>query len=283
MKKTFLLIASFGAISVAFVGAWLFGTVVPFYQLTVYTIDMGAGKASAVADAPSLFSPYSYAQKSIRNDLLTYAINHSGGKDDPSLLPFAIAKMEELIQREGSNPYYDLFLGRGYAREAVVTNDHQLLVRAEAEFKKAIAAGPRQQELYYAYGTFLLGQSRNKEALVVLKQALDLNDQASLSNYYYGMALFAQGPDSYGDALLHLERFFNDDTVTSKFIDVPDPLWAKATYLTLLRSFYDQQDVPRVLTAAARLSQLDDIQSGAYDAVVQTIQQTGKLPVIQFQ
>lgn len=281
------LIIFFAVLAVVFTVAFIFSTVVPYFQMKTYFEKLHTGQFVQILNTDSIFSPYTYVQGLIRPDLLNHfslanmnnVNNHSFDK--------AIAYQEDLLKQEGFNPYNYIFLATAYSTKGKLLHDQVSFEKAETYFKNAISISPTRQELYYSYGVFLSDQGRSAEAQEIYQQALNLGNQAIFSHFYLGLALITAGENNYIQALDHLETFFTSPYAheDENYNQNADPGWttSKNDYNKLLRYFYQKKDKDRVLIIAKRLSDLDQAQSQAYNQVIQIINQTGQLPVIDFE
>ncbi len=285
-KNQWILTICFGVLAAFFLAAFIFWTLVPYLQLRIYFGYRNADVTERVLESNFIFSPFTYAQIFIRKDFLISLTRRPMHESDRPLFDKAIANMEELLRRSGFQPYDHVLLGSAYVQKALLAQDSSFLQDAERHYKKAMEFSPKQQKLFYAYGAFLFDQNRNDEAREILGQALALDDRAPVSHFYFALALMRKGEGSYAAALDHFEFFFSSDFPQESAYNFPnpDPGWVrgKDAYETLLRYFYGEKDTERVLGVARRLSELDKVQRAAYQNIVETIENTGQIPKIEF-
>lgn len=286
-NKNWVTILFFGIISSFFVVALIFWTIVPYFQMRAYFKYRSAGRLDKILTSDFVFSPFTYVQMFIRKDILLHMTTVPITRTNQSLLDKSITEIEELLRYNSFYPSYYILLAGAYGEKAVILKDPNFLKKAEDTYKKAIELSPKQQKFYYSYAGFLLSQRRNEEAREILKQTLLLNNQARLSRFYYGLAETTAGPNYYADALDNLEFFFasgfSDEYGEDHFLN-PDPGWVKSKeiYRKFLSYFYEKGDKERVLKVAKRLSELDRAQSTTYAQIVEIINHTGVIPIIEF-
>ncbi len=284
--KDRLIIIFFGCLTVFFLMALILWTIVPYFQTKVYFKERTADRLDRILKSNFMFSPFTYAQMFIRKDLLLHMVSISINKSNRPLFTKATVEVEKLLHYNGFQPVYYILLANAYEKESQISKDSSFLKKAENCYKKAIELSPRQQKLYYPYGSFLLNQGRNSEAYEILKQAFDLNNQARLSHFYLGLVEMTTGENSYEEVLDHLEFFFASD-FRNDYEDSfpsPDPGWvvSKDAYQKFLHYFYEKKDKKRVLKVAERLSELDQAQSASFQRIVDIINNTGAMPTIEF-
>ncbi len=270
------LIVFFSALAAFFTFAFVFSTMVPYFQMTTYLEDIRTGRVQKILKTDFIFSPYTYAQRVIRYEFLKYLEEQNLGAGDMPLLDGAIHKMEESVAIEGSSPYQYIRLGRAMERKVEVLRDPVYFQSADDYYKKAISLSPKRQETAYAYGLSLIRQGKDKadEAVLVLMRGLDKD--IPISYYYLGLAEFNLGKKTYVSSLGHLEFYFE------KSHENPDPNASQDVYQKLFHFFYNAQDTIRVQTAAARLDTFHSDPEGQYLKVVDFIKKNNQLPPLQF-
>jgi len=267
----------FGALATFFVGAFLYGTLLPFFQMTTYLTAITSGKAQKIHKTDFIFSPYTYAQRMIRYEYLKYLGEQNIDKTNIAIYDDAIAKMEELVVIEGTNPYQHIQLGRAFEKKVDILHDQSYFLKAEESYKKAIELAPQRQETYYAYGLSLVRQNRLKEAVAMLERPPALDPEIPISYFYLGLAQFNLGQDAYIDVLKNLEFFFQ------RSADNPDQKVSREVYEKLLFYFYQQHDPTRFLIAGERIANLDASNQGLYLQAVALMKKNNQFPTLEFQ
>lgn len=282
-----LVIVSACTLTVFFLVGLIYWTIIPYSQIAIYSKYKLTGQLEDIFKSDFIFSPFNQAQIFIRKEILLHLTVIPPAKLNKQLFYKSIEEMEELLDYQSFQPYYYVLVAGAYVKKSHFSNDPSFLVRAEDAYKKALELSPKQLNLYYTYGQFLLGSRRPSDAYAVLKNAFDLGNKVPLSNFYLALAMMAAGEGNYEDILDHLEFFFSGDfkyQFEHQYSSV-DPEWiqAKAIYRVLLRYFYEKNDVGRVLKIAERLSELDKAQGVSFQRIVNIIKTTEAMPVIEFE
>jgi tetratricopeptide (TPR) repeat protein len=272
-----MLLLFFGPLAVFFVVSFIFWTLIPLSQMKQYLELMNQGKGNRILASEFIFSPYTYSQRLIRYEYLKYLEEQPLEKSHLLLLDEAIVKMEELVAREGSNPYQHIRLGRAFDKKATLLADPSFFKLSNKYYKKAIALSPTRQEAYYAYGLSLVRQKRAEEAVQILNHYPVLDVAIPVSYFYLGLAQFNVGVTAYSDALHSFEIFFANSSQN------PDSTVSKKLYEALLRYFYETRDQVRLSVAAARLSAFDPEQQASYLRVVDFVKKHNQVPQMGFE
>ncbi len=270
------LVVFFSILAVFFTLAFVFATMVPYFQMTAYLKGIRTGWVQKVIKNDFIFSPYTYAQRVIRYEFLKHLEEQNIGAGDISLLDGAIVKMEESVKIEGSSPYQYIRLGRAMERKVEILRDPAYFKQAELYYKKAMTLSPKRQETSYAYGLSLIrqGRDRSDESVLVLTAALDKS--IPISYYYLALAEFNSGKKLYINSLEHMEFFF------ATKLGNPDKHASQDVYEKLFQSFYSTQDQKRVHITATRLIELTGDPKGQYSKLIDLINKNNALPTLQF-
>lgn len=296
-----------GTLALFFVTAFIFWSIIPFIQMEVYL--QNANQPDKVLKTNFIFSPFSptpkressglsvyekyfypilefnFVQSVIRRDLLLNLVNAETNKR--SLLVEGIVKMEDLLEYKRFDSRNFILLAIADAHEAEIKGDPSFLKKAEENYKKALALSPKKQWIQYAYGSFFLNQGDVDRALEVYKYALDLNDQAPISHFYFSLGLMAKGEENYAEALDHMEIFLSDDNIKRIKNETPNPdlgfKQSRGIYKKFLPYYYGKQDKARILKVITRLIDIDPSQAMVYGEVADMIKQTGQIPEVIFQ
>ncbi len=266
----------FGCFAAFFATAFIFWTFIPYLQMTTYMDKITSGKAHQVLKTDFIFTPYTYSQRVIRYEFLKYLEEQNIGTQNIPLFDGAIEKMEELVEREGSNPYQHIRLGRAYDKKVELLKDNSYFKKAEEYYKKAIALAPQRQETYYAYALSLVRQSRADEAIKILEAPPALDKAIPISYFYLGLAQFNFGEATYVGALENIETSFQLLNAN------PDMKVSLSIYKRLLAYFYQQQDRPRLFTCAVRLATFDSDQKGLYQGLADWMKVNDRFPSLIF-
>ena len=272
-----LLFVLFGGLALFFSVSFVFWTVIPFLQMTNYLGKVQEGKIRQIQKTEFIFSPYTYAQRVIRYEYLKYLEDQVTTQRDAPFLNHAVDKMEELVKKEGSNPYEHIRLGRAFDKKADLLKDPSYFKNSEHYYKEAIVLAPQRQEAYYAYALSLVRQNRSEEAVKILKEPPALDPNIPISYFYLGLAQFNLGNATYVESLQNLETFFKTGAQN------PDPHVSLGVYQRLFSHFYEQKDAERLLASAARLVSLDAERQPLYQKLVDAITTQKQIPVLEFQ
>ncbi len=244
--------------------------------MTAYLKAIASGKAHRVLKTDFIFSPYTYSQRLIRYEFLKYLEEQNVDTRTLPLFDGAIQKMEELVEREGTNPYQHIRLGRAFDKKAEILKDPSFFKTAEMYYKKAISLAPKRQEAYYAYGLSLVRQSRAEEAIKILKDPSALDPDIPISYFYLGLAQFNRGKESYVESLDSMEFFFG------RSAENPDQKVSKNIYEKFFYYFYETRDTVHFLASSSRLASLDADQRDLYLKIVDLMQKNEQFPPMEF-
>ena len=274
-----LLLVVFGILAAYFTVAFFYWTLVPFLQTIAYEREVRNDRIHNIHMSHFIFVPYTYAQRVIRQEYLKYLIAKDIDKTSMIFFDGAIAKMEELVAFEGTNPYQYFWLGRAFEKKVRVLKDRSYLFKAEEYFKKSMELAPQRQEPLYTYGHFLMRQNRFEEAVKIFGSQPALGHGVSISYFYLGQAQFNLGNAFYLESFKNLEFFFNQPVQEN-----PDQGILRGIYAQLLYYFYQQGDAARFMMTAERLTKIDPNKQPLYAQMVQKIRNNGNLlPALLFQ
>jgi len=272
----------FGVTAVYCTVAFLFWTLVPFFQTTAYRKEIRKDRIQAIHRSNFIFSPYTYAQRPIRYEYLEFLKNKTIDATTLSIFEGAIKKMEEVIQIEGSDPYQYTLLARAFEKKAELLQDRSYLIKADEHYKNALALAPQRPELLHVYGFGLVRQNRFREAIQILGTTPALDPNFPISYLYLGMVQFNLGEDAYVDVIKNLEFFFQQPPREDP--GEANLNFSRVIYEKSLYYFYRQGDSPRFVIASERLAQLDPNQQSLYLQLVQLIKNNNsQLPLLEFQ
>ena len=255
-------------------------TFVPHMQMTNYRADIqetwSLGNASLLAG--SIFSPDTYAQGTIRNDLLNtvFAAYNQGLITAPSpFLDKGIAEMESYLVK---HPYlYDdqLELAKAYDVQAQITGDATYLKTGEQHYLAALKLIPNRQTVIYPYAINLAKQDRIPEAVTLLQGAIGREPQILDAHYILGETYALDDTHYAKQAVPEFELALNSG------IDLNPRLTVQA-YKNFMFDFYDAKDRTDLITVLARLSKIDPSESSIYDAALAKVEASKSVPTLSF-
>ncbi|EKD24185.1 MAG: hypothetical protein ACD_81C00089G0021 [uncultured bacterium] len=271
---------SYGATIVAailFVWGFIFWTLVPMSQMNSYLGAISKSDVTAIIQQPDvIFEPYTFVQQDIRGHFLSAA---TANYENPQLKPMvdlAIAKMEELIEKEPSNPRYLLMLGGAYERIGKADGSMEYIKKAEALYQKATILAPMRQDVIYVLSLNYAYQGRSEEGIALLRKSLETDTLSPETHYYLAMLLLGDG-QGYEEALKEMEI-----AMQSPVFSTTKNIMARDFYRTLLRQTYQARDKKAFIVAAKRLGSLDEEQGADIQRMVEYVEK-GIWPTVNFQ
>jgi tetratricopeptide (TPR) repeat protein len=274
-------LAAGGAFALFFAIAIFAWTIPPFSQMGTYMDQVRNPKGVSAQKLESAFIPYTYAQDVIRGHFLsTVREAYAGDPAQKNLLLIGVAQMEDVAQRDPSNPRYFIQIGQGY--DALGQNEkdagaaQMYYEKAEAAYRKALELAPKRQDIRYLLAYNLSFQNKNDEAIAVAREAVELDEQVADPHYYLGLVLLvSQEEKHFVEGLNELERAH---ALGSGKVSANDQPSVQA-YYALAQYFYNRHDAQHALTAVERLKELAPSRAGQLDTVVAQIKNGTWRPV----
>lgn len=278
--KTILIGSGIGIAALFTLAGFVFWTIIPQLQGREYL------KKAAVAYTPAvitedtfIFEPMTADQGLIRYLLVSALIqkfNEGSLVQSDPLFDFAVSKLEEYVARF---PYYyeqHILLGKAYELQAILKKDPSFSIKAEGEYKKALALAPGRQDASYALAFDLLSQGRATETLTLLREMAKAQPELADTEYQIAQVLMVLGREQYDAALDHFE------TALSRGANV-NPTMTLQMYQKLFYQYYHAGDFVRVRTTVARLATLDKDQAAQYEKVLTYMDTKHAIPRIDIQ
>lgn len=259
--------------------AWglIFWTLVPMSQMNAYLSAIQEQKAWLIVQQPdAIFEPYTFAQQDIRSHFLSVGIANYSNPQARPLFDLALAKMEELVERESSNPRFLSMLAGAYDHVGRATGDMAQLKKAEEYYKRALELAPMRQDVVYSYALNLSSQDRDAEAIKLLRDEIAVDPISPETHYYVSVVIMGGGGD-YKEALTEIEI-----AMQSSSFAVSSNAGARNIYRAILKAAYDRRDKERFVLAAQRLEALDTEQSERI-AEMREMVEKGQWPAVNFQ
>lgn len=269
--------AVFGVSGLFFLWALVFWTIVPFSQMSTYLSAIGDKNAAGIlANPDAIFEPYTFAQQDIRGHFLNVLTQYYGKQPqlDP-LIDESIRRIEELIEREPSNPRYLLMIANAYDRKGRAGYGEEFFKKAEVYYNRAAELAPMRQDVLYATAFNLSFQGRVDEAIAVLRTVLTVDDVSPETHYFLGAILTEKGGD-YREALKEMEIAMSSPA----YINFKDDQTINI-YSLFLKRTYAARDKENFLIAAKRLEYVDPSQVEQLKQM-EALVEKGQWPVINF-
>ena len=271
----------FSTIALFFVFAFIFWTVIPYFQMRAWRDGSNAIVAGDDAGFPSDPFIYEYyntsTQASMRTTLFMTIFNQYVHGTRTVYSPLYDTALNQVKEWVDAYPYrfdYLLILAKGYEFKANLTHDVSLYAIADSYYQKAIALCPDRQDLLYAYAEHLSNTGRNIEALAILQKMYDQNPNITQTKYYLGVIYGANGKEDYDKALGYLEDSFG--VATAKY----DTIVVKAIYEHFFVYFYEKGDVVNFRKVVRRLLWVDKTQHDAYTTISNYIDEHHTIPLL---
>ena len=235
-----------GVLSLFTLFVFVYGTIIPFAQMSDFSSLVKAGKTDLLLKKESKdFSPI--IQRDIARSYLNFYLNSvkENSSDNLQILTGFLDKTIEIY--EGlikKTPYYAYdyaVLGQALSLKAQLPGEEKYHEKAELAYKKAIEIMPNRQEILYAHSLNLALQEKYQEFFDVFEKAHTLSNGVGVSN------------DSIMGALQRLTVYF-----------------------------YEKRDKERYIKVATWLSEIDLEQKDLYLQAIDYIQKTGQFPILEF-
>ncbi len=269
-----------GMAVIAATAGWAFFacTFVPFLQMSDYRtgIEESWSAQSTSLLPASIFTPDTYAQGTIRSDLINtlFKAYNSGRIQTPTpFMDLGILEMEDYLSR---HPYlYDdqMVLAKAYDVQSALHNDPAYLKTAEKHYLAALALIPGRQTVIYPYAINLAQQHRTPEAVSMLQELIRKNPEI-LQTHYILAEVYALDESKYSNEAL--EQF---ELSLDAGINLNPPLTMQA-YKNFLVDFKAKNDVTRFVVAANRLSKLSPDLAGMLAGLSAKAEATHSVPAL---
>ena len=259
-----------GALSLFFLWALIFWTIVPYFQMKEYLSLITTGDAQTISNGvDGVFSPYNYDQQDIRGHFIQMMLGYYG-KDQltTDLFEKALSKIEELVSIEPYGPRQLMLAGKGYEIKGRFLNNQDFLKKAESYYRRAYDLAPTRQDIIYSLAVDMAYQGRFDEAIELLRVSTKLNNNVPDSHYTLGIVLSYSGEKNYKEALDELEYFFNMKSDFSLDIIKYNKEPLLRVYAQLSRYFYKNRDQANFITVLERIKDLSPENSEYIDKAI---------------
>jgi len=164
-----------------------------------------------------------------------------------------------------------------YTRQGNEKKDITLLKKGEEYLRKVLVFSPERPDFGYGLSLNLVYQKRYTEAKEVLDKVIAEDSGLADSYYYYGIALWFEGEESYAQALEYFEKVFN----LKPWLFKERIGNAESIYSHFVQYFYNKRDKARFNTVAHRLIENKHPQSSALAQLLLEVEK-GSWPRVQF-
>ena len=275
-----LLVSLSAALTILIAWAFVWQTLIPHIQMHMFKTEasMAVNKIDSkplLADT-FIFQGNNYAQGIIRNSLINSIFTLYKSDTINQVDPVMEKSIHELEQYTTTHPdRYDFYLNlaKAYDLEAVLSKNPVFAIKANENYKKALSIIPDRQDVVYPYANSLLNLGAPQLALQMLNQSVAQNPTVPEGHYRLGETYGLLGSVYYDDSLTQLEISLNVNFNA-------DPVLTREIYDKFLRYYYTKKDIERFETTIKRLIVLNPSQASSYGQVLDYIQKTGTLPVI---
>jgi len=227
-------------------------------------------------DIDSVFSPFTIAQKVIRQDFLLESVPATTEKS-AGILSAAFLRAEEYIEKMPNDFRFLAAVAGAYTRQGNEKKDITLLKKGEEYLRKVLVFSPERPDFGYGLSLNLVYQKRYTEAKEVLDKVIAEDSGLADSYYYYGIALWFEGEESYAQALEYFEKVFN----LKPWLFKERIGNAESIYSHFVQYFYNKRDKARFNTVAHRLIENKHPQSSALAQLLLEVEK-GSWPRVQF-
>jgi cytochrome c-type biogenesis protein CcmH/NrfG len=197
--------------------------------------------------------PYTYAQDVIRTNLVRKQIElYDGSEQQTKAMIIATNYMQELLEREPTDPRLFITAGQGY--EAIGRQgSKEYLLKALELYTRAQELAPKRQDIFYQRAYNYIYQGNDAEAKKILDEAIALDSRVATSHFYKGLFYAAvEGQQSYQQAIDSMEYAFS----LRQGIGISDPNNITAAYYLAMKYFYDIRNAKYARITALRLQEL---------------------------
>jgi len=233
-----------GVLSLFTLFVFVYGTIIPFAQMSDFSSLVKAGKTDLLLKKESKdFSPIIW--RDIAKFLLDATVKgRSSGKIQTlaGLLDKTIDIYEDLVNKTPFYAYDYAALGQAYSLKSQLPNQDNYLEKAEVVYKKAIEIMPERQKLLYAYGLNLSLLKKYKESFDIYEHAYELSGDLGAET----------------------------DTIIGSLQKI-------------MVYYYEKQDREKLLKIANLLSRVDSEQMDLYGQLIDYVQNKNVWPEISFE
>ncbi len=280
-KRTTLTSIAVCASALLFLSVLLFFTILPTRQLIAFETDINEahnGDASALMNDDMLFRD-SFVQERIRYELLNFVFSEYKDRSFSGSSPrldFAVARMTDYETERPIRAYYELLLlAKAYDLKDSITPHQGYYEKADMYYQRSLALVPDRQDTLYEYAIHLSNHGEENRAFDVLNSVLAEAPTLPETHYYLGALYAVKGQTSYDKALDYFEYSLG------RGID-PDNALSINAYKHFFYYYYMKGDIQHFTVVTKRLALLDFSQKETYDGVIDYLEKSHSIPIIDF-
>jgi O-antigen ligase/tetratricopeptide (TPR) repeat protein len=143
------------------------------------------------------WSPYHFDFAKDYATAMAQAYFYNGDVVPPDEVRFAVSEMEKARDAHPLDAYNHYVLVDMYNQISAIDESYYLPL-AEKEADAALKLSPDRQEIYFSLAKTKYLEGKPKEALALIKHAMDLDSNVPDAHFYYGLMSFAVGDTATG-------------------------------------------------------------------------------------
>jgi len=223
-------------------------TLVPYFQSVAFIQTLKSGDVNfAMEKLETYTEPYNYAQSTIRNRLLTTAINLIGQPGASEFVDTSIRLHEEFLNREPYDPRDFNIIGSVY-RLRGNNGEPGAHEKAEQYFLKALELSPTRQDHFYNLATLYADQGDFVKMQEYAGKMLEGSPTVPRTNILYVYLISREGPNRYAEGVELLNPAIRDYKLNF-FSGEQDKAMLQHLYDLFIHHFYEIRDEEHFLTS----------------------------------
>lgn len=262
--------------------AFFVWTFIPYAQMAVFFVELSSIKINPSiisGDNNFDFYPITYLQPQLRMTAADFFVSNNQifNADVVSVVaPIFASRLEETINMPENTVYSYVAAGKifDYLGDQHTANSTEYYLKAEDYYKKALSVYPRYQKVMFAYAVNLTNQNKFDEALQMVQTAYNEDPRVPEAHYYLGLIQFLSDNIKNSDEALDNLEFgltYGQDQMVGA---------TKLVYEKMLINYYSKGDIARFKTVVTRLESLNPLELSTYQKIIDYINQTGTIPLI---
>ena len=235
-------------VAALFTFAFFAYTIIPYSQ-SIEFIEMLKLQSSSVEEtiekADSFSEPYTYAQATIRNRLLSSAMSQIGNPGAVDWVNKAMALHEEFIAKEPHDPRDMTLIGTAYRLRGNL-GEPGAYEKAEEYFKKSFELSPTRQDHLYNLGVLAADMGDFVAMQEYAGKMLEMSPDVPRTQILYATLITVEGPSRYAEAVGILNTAIRDKY--SRLLD-PEIATLKNVYERYVNYFQGAKDGENYIVA----------------------------------
>jgi len=202
---------------------------VPYFQSISFVKALQTRNAQAVLDSVESFTqPYTYAQATIRNRLLSLVMPLVGNPEATELISVAVALEEEFFAREPYDPRDASLIGNIYRLKGSI-GEPGAYDKAVKYQSIALSLSPTRQDHLYSLASIAADRADFATMQEHAGRLLETSPTVARTQILYGTVISREGSNRYTEAVEVLNSALND----------PKLYFSGEQEITILRSVYE--------------------------------------------